>query len=194
LKFELKAGHQAVRGQQGTAHAYNVKSHRDQERRWVEQAEAAYARFVAGCNPRGPKARTGAAKESDDKGCAAGLAPRALLFATRSPVRDRRSSRSPKEALVDHISDRSRYGARSRGCKPQCRAKLRKPDGSGIDHNHSRAAPGRPCAYCRREPRAARRRNRSRAPGDIGRAVFQVGKSRASSVRKAAGCRKSCRE
>jgi hypothetical protein len=88
----------------------------------------------------------------------------------------------------------SRYGARSRGCKPQCRAKLRKPDGSGIDHNHSRAAPGRPCAYCRREPRAARRRNRSRAPGDIGRAVFQVGKSRASSVREAAGCRKSCRE
>jgi transposase len=28
-----------------------------------EQAEAAYARFVAGWNPKGPKARTGAAKE-----------------------------------------------------------------------------------------------------------------------------------
>ena len=47
----------------GTAHAYNIKSHRDQERRWVEQAEAAYARFVTGWNPRGPRARTGAAKE-----------------------------------------------------------------------------------------------------------------------------------
>jgi len=47
-----------------TAHAYNIKSHRDQERRWVERAETAYARFVAGWNPRGPKrARTGAATE-----------------------------------------------------------------------------------------------------------------------------------
>ena len=54
---------QAARGQKGTAHAYNLKSQRDQERRWVEQAEAAYARFVAGWRPRGPKARTGAAKE-----------------------------------------------------------------------------------------------------------------------------------
>jgi hypothetical protein len=61
--LELKAGHQAARGQKGTAHAYNIKSQRDQERRWVEQAEAAYARFVAGPNTRGPKARTGAAKE-----------------------------------------------------------------------------------------------------------------------------------
>jgi transposase len=61
--LELKAGHQGARGQKGTAHAYNIKSQRDQERRWVEQAEAAYARFVAGWNPRGPKARTGAAKE-----------------------------------------------------------------------------------------------------------------------------------
>jgi transposase len=61
--LELRAGHQATRGQKGTAHAYNIKSQRDQERRWVEQAEAAYARFVAGWNPRGPKARTGATKE-----------------------------------------------------------------------------------------------------------------------------------
>jgi transposase len=61
--LELKAGHQAARGQKGAAHAYNLKSHRDQERRWVEQAETAYARFVTGWNPRGPKARTGAAKE-----------------------------------------------------------------------------------------------------------------------------------
>jgi transposase len=62
--LELKAGHKAVRGQKGAAHAYNVKSRRDEERRWVEQAETAYARFVAGWNPRGPKrVRTGAATE-----------------------------------------------------------------------------------------------------------------------------------
>ena len=62
--LELKAGHKAARGQKGEAHAYNVKSHRDEERRWVEQAETAYTRFVAGWNRRGPKkVRTGAAKE-----------------------------------------------------------------------------------------------------------------------------------
>ena len=62
--LELKAGYKAERGQRGAAHAYNIKSHRDEERRWVEQAETAYARFVAGWNPRGPKrARTGAANE-----------------------------------------------------------------------------------------------------------------------------------
>jgi hypothetical protein len=53
--LELKAGHKAERGQKGAAQAYNTKSHRDQEGRWVEQAETAYARFVAGWNPRGPK-------------------------------------------------------------------------------------------------------------------------------------------
>ena len=42
--LELKAGYKAERGQRGAAHAYNAKSHRDQERRWVEQAETAYAR------------------------------------------------------------------------------------------------------------------------------------------------------
>ena len=62
--LELKAGYQAERGQRGAADAYNIKSHRDQERRWVEQAETAYARFVSGWNPRGPKrVRTGAATE-----------------------------------------------------------------------------------------------------------------------------------
>ena len=61
--LELRAGYQAARGQKGAAHTYNLKSYRDQERRWVEQAEAAYARFVTGWNPRGPKARTGATKE-----------------------------------------------------------------------------------------------------------------------------------
>jgi transposase len=65
-ELELKAGHPAARGQKGAAHAYNLKSHRDQERRWVEQAEAAYTRFVASWSPRGPrsgKVRTGALKE-----------------------------------------------------------------------------------------------------------------------------------
>ena len=48
----------------GPAHAYNIKSHREAERRWVEQAESAYARFVAGWNSRGPKVgRTSAATE-----------------------------------------------------------------------------------------------------------------------------------
>jgi transposase len=62
--LELKAGYKAERGQRGVAHAYNIKSHRDQQRRWVEQAETAYARFVSGWNPRGPKrVRTGAATE-----------------------------------------------------------------------------------------------------------------------------------
>jgi transposase len=61
--LELKAGYKAERGQRGAAQAF--KSHRDQERRWVEQAEAAYARFVTGWNPRGPKrVRTGAATEA----------------------------------------------------------------------------------------------------------------------------------
>lgn len=63
--MELKAGSKAARGQRGTAHAYNIKSHREEERRWVEQAEGAYARFVAGWNRRGSKrARTDAAKEA----------------------------------------------------------------------------------------------------------------------------------
>jgi transposase len=61
--LELKAGHQPARGQRGAAHAYNLRSCREQERRWVEQAELAYARFVARWKPNGPRARTGAAKE-----------------------------------------------------------------------------------------------------------------------------------
>ncbi len=65
-ELELKAGQPAARAQKGAAHAYNLKSHRDQERRWVEQAEAAYTRFVTGSNPgglRSGKVRTGALKE-----------------------------------------------------------------------------------------------------------------------------------
>lgn len=61
--LELKAGHARRRGQRGTAHAYNLAPVRKEERRWVEQAEKAYERFVTGWQPRGPKARPGAAKE-----------------------------------------------------------------------------------------------------------------------------------
>src|SRR4029077_8154641 len=94
---------QGARGQKGTAHAYNIKSQRDQERRWVEQAEAAYARFVAGWNPRGERRARAPQRRSDDKGCAAGLAPRALLFATRSPVRHSSLARiAEKSACRSH--------------------------------------------------------------------------------------------
>jgi transposase len=59
-----RAGDKATRGQKGSAHAYNIKGHREQERHFVEQAEAASVRFVASWTPRGPsKARTGAANE-----------------------------------------------------------------------------------------------------------------------------------
>jgi transposase len=61
--LEFKSGHKARHGQKGSAHAYNVKGYREQERRFVEQAEIAYARFVAGWRWRGPNSRTGAAKE-----------------------------------------------------------------------------------------------------------------------------------
>jgi len=60
---ELKAGIPARRGQKGAAAAYNLKTVRDEERRWVEQAEQAYDRFVTGWTPRGPKVRTSAATE-----------------------------------------------------------------------------------------------------------------------------------
>jgi len=64
LKLVKRRMYGRERGQKGAAHAYNIKSHREEERRWVEQAEVAYARFVAGWNPRGPKrVRTGAATE-----------------------------------------------------------------------------------------------------------------------------------
>lgn len=94
--LELKAGHKAARGQNGAAHAYNIKSHREEERRWVEQAELAYARFVAGWNPRGPKrVRTGAATRCGDRGCAAGL-PRPALHHAVTRTRE------------ENIADRNR--------------------------------------------------------------------------------------
>jgi hypothetical protein len=168
------------------------ESHRDQKRRWVEQAEAAYARLL----PAGTQGAEGA--HGRRKGGAMIKAARqgSRLVPYSSPrghqcatggYQDRRRKRWSITSVIC-----ARYGARSRGWKPQRRAKSRKPDGSGVDRDHSRTAPARPCAYCRRAPRAARRRNRetrSRAPRDIGRDVFQGGKSRTSCVREAAGGR-----
>jgi hypothetical protein len=197
LKLVLKVGHRTALGQKGTAHAYNLKSHRDQGRRWVEQAEAAYAALLAAGTQWAESAhgrRKGGAtikvawQGSHLVPCSS---PRRHQCATGG-YQDRRRKRLWITSVIC-----ARYGTRSRGWKPQCRAKSRKPDGSGVDRDRSRAAPGRPCAYCRRAPRAARRRNqetRSRAPRDIGRAVFQGGKSRTSCVREAAAGRKSCRE
>jgi transposase len=61
--LELKAGQRRERGQKGLTHAYNIRRLRDEERRWMEQAEGAYARLVAGWNLRGPRARTDAANQ-----------------------------------------------------------------------------------------------------------------------------------
>jgi len=63
--LELKAGMPSQGGgnKRGIAYAYNNKSIREHERRRVEQAERAYERFVSGWAPRGPKARTDAAKK-----------------------------------------------------------------------------------------------------------------------------------
>jgi transposase len=57
--LELQAGWPARRGQKGEAAAYSLKHVRDQERALAEQAERAYAKFVARWRAR-PKS-TGAA-------------------------------------------------------------------------------------------------------------------------------------
>jgi transposase len=62
-RLELVAGQAPARGQRGRAYDYNIKAIRDRERRGVEQAQRIYERLVAGWNPRGPKARTSAARE-----------------------------------------------------------------------------------------------------------------------------------
>ena len=65
-KLELKAGHPAKRGQKGSAHAYNIKGHREQERvRRTGRGSPMPNSWRAG--PPGPQAgvkgRTGAANE-----------------------------------------------------------------------------------------------------------------------------------
>ena len=63
MKPELKVGHRTAPDGREQCTPFNFKSHRDQERLWVEQAETAYASLCCRLNPRGPKGRTGAAKE-----------------------------------------------------------------------------------------------------------------------------------
>ncbi|MER9210389.1 hypothetical protein [Mesorhizobium sp. M0771] len=41
----------------------SFQEHREEGRRWVEQAETAYARFFSGWNPGPKRLRTGAANE-----------------------------------------------------------------------------------------------------------------------------------
>jgi transposase len=59
--LELQAGWPAKRGQKGEAAAYSLKQVRDQERALAEQAERAYARFVARWRAQPKPKSTGAA-------------------------------------------------------------------------------------------------------------------------------------
>ena len=64
-RLELSAGHPSRRGGKtpGPARDYSLKTVRDQERAWREQAEAEYRRFVAGWKERRPaRGATPAAK------------------------------------------------------------------------------------------------------------------------------------
>ena len=73
------------------------------------EAETAYARFVSGWNPRGPKrVRTKPQPRCDDEGCAARLTPRALLSSPRGHpcARGKMANRSRKKTLSD-LSSRS---------------------------------------------------------------------------------------
>lgn len=64
-QLELMAGRPSRRGgsEPGPARDYSIKAVRERERVWVEQAEKAYARFVAAWSERPKGRRTGAAKE-----------------------------------------------------------------------------------------------------------------------------------
>jgi transposase len=59
--LELQAGAPAKRGQKGPAAAYSVRTLRDRERKVVENAERAYARFVGRWRPQGPRTKPPAA-------------------------------------------------------------------------------------------------------------------------------------
>ena len=64
-ELELKAGSPSRRrgNKPGPARDYSLKTVRDKERAWLEEAEDAYRRFVARWDRRPPQERTGAAKE-----------------------------------------------------------------------------------------------------------------------------------
>ena len=62
-------------------------------------AKTAYARFCLRLESAWSQAGAARAPQPrcDDEGCAAGLAPRALLFAARSPMRERKIAQIPQE-------------------------------------------------------------------------------------------------
>lgn len=62
--LELKAGASQAKGRRGSAYGYNLRSVREQERAWVEQAERAYEHLVDQWQQKGRKQRTGAATEA----------------------------------------------------------------------------------------------------------------------------------
>ena len=97
-------GQPARRGQRGSAYAYNLTHARQEDDsdgssrpRWpIAGSPRAGPGEDGGC-PRAPQTR------SDHEGCAAGLAPHALLFATRSPVGSRKIARHhAKRAVQSH--------------------------------------------------------------------------------------------
>jgi transposase len=67
--LERRAGRPTLRGQRGAAYDYNIKGIRQRERQAAEGAEAAYRRLTDAWTQAGPRrrrARTGAARRSDD--------------------------------------------------------------------------------------------------------------------------------
>ena len=92
--LELKAGHKPACGQKGTAHAYNLKSQRDQERRLVEQPKRPTPVLWRAGTQEGQSRARAPQRRSDNRSCAAELSPHAPLFATRSSVRGSRLPRS----------------------------------------------------------------------------------------------------
>ena len=92
--MELQAGMPAKKGnKRGPAYDYNEKELREGETEVARQAERAYEHFVSQWQTRRPSARrTGAARRSDDSGCAAELASSssALRYAVPVPDKDTR--------------------------------------------------------------------------------------------------------
>src|SRR5271165_4088065 len=102
--LELKAGYKAERGQKGAAHAYNIRATATRSadgsskpKRLTPASSLVGIRVVPSRCAQAPQPRC------DDEGCAAGLAPHALLFAARSPMRERKITQIQQKP-VDHIS------------------------------------------------------------------------------------------
>ena len=104
--LELKAGFKAARGQKGAAHTYNIKRHREQERRWVEQAETACPRFLTGWNPRGAEEAAHGRRKRGAMIKAARQGSHLTPCSSRRghPCARKRYRRSAKKALVHLIS------------------------------------------------------------------------------------------